>query len=222
MNRSSEIKKDKIVNIKPEDKTIKELLVSGTQFYIPRFQREYSWEKKNYKEFLDDMLKCLKVVDGKLCTEQYFLGTMLFVGDCNVEKHSKMDVVDGQQRLTTITILFSALSDRFLSIKEDVLSSQIFRYIMTQDDNGDEIRVLQSKTHYPYFAFYIQDRTKKHKEKPNTEEETCIKDSYEYIYECLSEIKLKEALKNNNSNDQVDYIEHLDYVEILKLYEIKF
>ena len=44
------------MNIKPIDKTIKELLGSGKQFSIPRFQREYSWDKKNYQEFLDDIL----------------------------------------------------------------------------------------------------------------------------------------------------------------------
>lgn len=42
----------KTMNIKPYDKTIREVLVSGRQFLIPRFQREYSWDKKNYKEFL--------------------------------------------------------------------------------------------------------------------------------------------------------------------------
>lgn len=42
----------RLMNIKPYDKTIREVLVSGRQFLIPRFQREYSWDKKNYKEFL--------------------------------------------------------------------------------------------------------------------------------------------------------------------------
>ena len=42
------------MNIKPQDKTIKELLLSGRQFIIPRFQREYSWDRKNYKEFLPE------------------------------------------------------------------------------------------------------------------------------------------------------------------------
>lgn len=107
------------MNIKPQDKTIKELLLSGRQFIIPRFQREYSWDKKNYKEFLDDMLNCLIVSDGKVIYDQYFLGTMLFVGDCFEGDKSEIDVVDGQQRLTTITILFSALSDRFLQINQD-------------------------------------------------------------------------------------------------------
>ena len=69
------------MNIKPADKTIKALLKSGRQFMIPRFQRDYSWEKKNCEEFLDDIIKCLKCKDGKLETTSYFLGTMLFIGN---------------------------------------------------------------------------------------------------------------------------------------------
>ena len=40
------------MNIKPADTTIQQLLLSKKQFVIPRFQREYSWDKKNYQEFL--------------------------------------------------------------------------------------------------------------------------------------------------------------------------
>ena len=42
------------MNIKPYDKTIRDLLGSKRQFLIPRFQREYSWDKKNYQEFFED------------------------------------------------------------------------------------------------------------------------------------------------------------------------
>lgn len=51
------------MNIKPYDKTIRDLLGSKRQFLIPRFQREYSWDKKNYDYFVsqlkDDKLKAL-------------------------------------------------------------------------------------------------------------------------------------------------------------------
>ena len=42
-NRLSTKVEKRDMNIKPQDKTIKELLLSGRQFVIPRFQREYSW-----------------------------------------------------------------------------------------------------------------------------------------------------------------------------------
>lgn len=201
------------MNIKPQDKTIKELLLSGRQFVIPRFQREYSWDKKNYKEFLDDMLNCLIINNSKITYDQYFLGTMLFVGDCFEDDKTEIDVVDGQQRLTTITILFSALSDRFIQINEKVLSEQIFRYIMTSDDDGNSIRIIKSKTHYPFFSFYIQDREKTENQQPSSEEEQCIKEAYEYMYGQLEEAKLRNVLKKRFGNDDV---EKLSYVDILK------
>lgn len=104
------------MNIKPYDKTIRDLLGSKRQFFIPRFQREYSWEKKNYQEFFEDMMGNLIINSGKISADQYFLGTMLFIGNFTEGTEQVIHVVDGQQRLTTITILFSALSDRFMTL----------------------------------------------------------------------------------------------------------
>ncbi|WP_353777972.1 DUF262 domain-containing protein [Winogradskyella sp. 3972H.M.0a.05] len=203
------------MNIKPKDKSIKSLLISGSQFTIPRFQREYSWDKKNYQEFLDDMLNCLTIKNGKLEPKSYFLGTMLFIGDFSESNDNDQSifVVDGQQRITTITILFSALSDRFRNIDEEVLSQQVFKYIMTKNDDGEDVRILQSKTHYPYFSFYIQDREKKDVQETSTEEEECIKDSFSYLYDRLDEKKLRTYLKKKLGDDDV---EQLSYVDILK------
>ena len=69
------------MDIKPYDKTIRDLLGSKRQFIIPRFQREYSWDKKNYQEFLDDMIGNLIINNRKISSSQYFLGTMLFIGN---------------------------------------------------------------------------------------------------------------------------------------------
>lgn len=206
------------MNIKPKDKSIKSLLISGSQFSIPRFQREYSWDKKNYQEFIDDMLNCLVLKDGKLETKSYFLGTMLFIGDYSdtKEKDQYIYVVDGQQRITTITILFSALSDRFRSINEEVLSKKVFRYIMTENDDGEDIRVLESKTHYPYFSFYIQDREKNDAQETSTEEEECIKDSYKYLYDRLEEKNLRTYLKKKIGSDQVDQLKYVDILKIIR------
>ena len=83
------------MNIKPKDKTIKELLLSEHQFVIPRFQREYSWERKHYKEFLEDTLDGLIINSGTIANNPYFLGTMLFVGDCFENEQEEIVVVDG-------------------------------------------------------------------------------------------------------------------------------
>ena len=106
------------MQIIPENKNVTSLLSTRCQFEIPRFQRDYSWETKHYQEFIDDMLENLKFDNNTVTPTDYFLGTMLFIG--TMEKPGNLlKVVDGQQRLTTITILFSALSDHFKEVGED-------------------------------------------------------------------------------------------------------
>ena len=204
------------MNIKPYDKTIRDLLGSKRQFLIPRFQREYSWEKKNYREFFEDMMGNLTITDGKISASQYFLGTMLFIGNFTEGTDQVIQVVDGQQRLTTITILFSALSDRFTDLGEKTLSRQIFTYIMTEDDDGNEVRVLKSKTNYPFFAYFIQDKEKSVKQEAITEEERCIKEAYDYFFAQLKPDKLKQILKRKHGTESVDGLSEVDILKALR------
>lgn len=204
------------MNFKPDEKNIRSLLKSSCQFIIPRFQREYSWDKKNYQEFFEDMINNLVVDEGTIKDDQYFLGTMLFVGNFTEKPDKPIEVVDGQQRLTTITILFSVLSDRFRELGEDTLSKQLFNYIMTTDDDGNEVRVLQSKSSYPYFVYYIQDREKTINTSPNTEEENCIKETYEYFLQQTSENALKKLLKKRMGDDTVQSFSHIEILKALR------
>ncbi len=206
------------MDMQPNETSIKLLFNSGSQFSIPRFQRDYSWNKKHYQEFIDDMLNCLIFKDNELKNQSYFLGTMLFIGDFvdknNADKY--IHVVDGQQRLTTITILFSALSDRFKEIGEDVLSKQLFKYIVDKDDDGVDYKVLDSKTHYPYFSYFIQDIEKNVTQEAESEEEELIKESFNYLYSRLDLNNLKSHLKKNIGSDKIDQIEYVDILKSLR------
>lgn len=204
------------MNIKPSDKTIKQLLLSGKQYVIPRFQREYSWEQKNYREFIEDMIDNLCIKDGKITYEQYFLGTMLFIGDIAEGLDKEIFVVDGQQRLTTITILFSALSDKFRELNEDGLSSQLFRYVMTKDDDDNDVRILKSKSHYPFFAYYIQDLDKANPTEPNSEEEICIKETYDYFSDVLTKQKITKLLEKKHGKDAVNALAFTDVLKAIR------
>lgn len=201
------------MDFKPVDKTIKDLLISGHPFEIPRFQRAYSWEKRHYAEFLQDIISNLRIEKGQITSDAYFVGTMLFIGNFIESGKSVVKVVDGQQRLTTITILFSVLSDLFKNKGETTLSEMIFRYIMTKDDNGEEVRILKTKSNYPYFAYFIQDITKSQTPEPESEEEENIKQTYEFFSQQLGERKIRQTLKKTHGADVVN---SLDYISILK------
>ena len=204
------------MNFKPDEKTIRNLFKSGCQFIIPRFQREYSWEKKNYREFFEDMINNLVVENGKIVDDQYFLGTMLFVGDFTDKPDNPIEVIDGQQRLTTITILFSVLSDRFIELKEETLSKQLFNYIMSSNDDGEPVRVLQSHSSYPYFLYFIQDRNKTIKSVPSSEEEKCIEETYQFMIQQTTEGNLKKLLKKRIGSDIVDSLSYIDILKALR------
>ncbi len=206
----------------PTANTIRNLLKSGCRFSIPSFQREYSWDRKNIEEYLSDITENLAIdIEEKSVLDQpYFLGTMLFIGDFKEKPDKPIEVIDGQQRLTTITILLSALSDKFREIGENKLSEIVFDYVLTTDDNGEEVRVLNTKTSYPYFVYYIQDREKKIATKPNTEEEILIAETYQYFLNQLSEKNIKSRLINNlkltDDRQKEDFSEGIIYLDILK------
>lgn len=204
------------MDFKPEEKTIKDLLVSGHQFEIPRFQRAYSWEKRHYAEFLNDIVSNLIVEDGHIKIDAYFVGTMLFIGNFVEASKSVIKVVDGQQRLTTITILFSVLSDLFMKIGDIPLAERIFKYIMGTDDDNREVRILKTKSNYPYFAYYIQDFEKETNPTPESEEEDNIRQTYEYFFASLQEKKLRLMLKQNNAAATIDGLKYIDILKAIR------
>lgn len=205
------------MDFKPSDKTIKDLLVSGHQFMIPRFQRAYSWERRHYSEFLRDIVGNLQIKDGEISPNPYFVGTMLFIGNFIEADRRPIEVVDGQQRLTTITILFSALSDIFKSNDQDKLAEHVFKYIMTTDDDGEPVRILMSKTHYPYFAYYIQDFDKSNASISScSEEESNIEATYKFFLEQLTEDKVRELLKLRIGSELVDGISYIDILKAIR------
>src|SRR5262245_50361014 len=122
------------MKVKPFDRTIKNLLEAG--FYkIPRFQRPYSWDRANIEYFWRDVTDL---------AGDYFIGSMVAY---KTDPQSDTDlVVDGQQRLTTITIFLAALRNAFLELKAEKLADAIHGLICRKDMNGEETYVLQTET----------------------------------------------------------------------------
>ena len=84
---------------------------------------------------------------------------------------------------------------------------------MTKDDNGEDVRILQSKTHYPFFSYFIQQRKKQYVEEPDTEEEILIAETYKYLFERLDEQNIRAVLRKTHGSNLV---KDLAYVDILK------
>ncbi|MCC8114199.1 MAG: DUF262 domain-containing HNH endonuclease family protein [Bacteroidales bacterium] len=68
-------------------------------FFIPKYQREYTWGYNEWCELYDDLM------DNE---EEYFIGSIIYI-PTNEALNPKLEVIDGQQRLTTLSLLITAL-----------------------------------------------------------------------------------------------------------------
>lgn len=83
-------------------------------FSIPRYQRAYSWDESNWKELWDDINKTV-ISDEK----ELFLGAIIYYhADSAGSSYAQYSIIDGQQRITTITILMRVLYEKLKSLKK--------------------------------------------------------------------------------------------------------
>ncbi|WQV42003.1 DUF262 domain-containing protein [Helicobacter pylori] len=109
------------------------------QFVIPIYQRVYSWGKEQCKQLWDDIIK----TGGNDQIEGHFIGSIVFVHDgIYTTNYNELLIIDGQQRLTTITLLFIALRDHLNDEDEflEKFSHQKIqnRYLINSDEKGDK------------------------------------------------------------------------------------
>lgn len=131
------------MKIESTDQDIRTMLSSG-YYRIPRFQRPYSWDRENIQEFWDDIVR-----DNP---SDYFIGSMVVYKD----GQQRYGVVDGQQRLTTITILLCVLRNTLADLGQKDLAEGIHGLIERRNiDNKPEF-IVSTETSYPFFQDRIQ------------------------------------------------------------------
>ncbi|MEP0869944.1 DUF262 domain-containing HNH endonuclease family protein [Trichocoleus desertorum AS-A10] len=161
-------------------RTISDLFSVKRKYVVPRFQRAYSWSKEQVKELWDDIITNIQInSEQDISHEEYFIGALVLVGD---DKSNVLQIVDGQQRLTTITILLSVLCERFKELKKENLAEAIFKnYIEGQDDDGKNYFKLDNETPKPFFQKSIQYINKEQSD-PQSDEEKTLLSSYQDFY----------------------------------------
>lgn len=87
------------------EKKISSLFDGRTVFNIPEYQRAYAWEKSQLSDFIED-------IKNQKVDRSYFLGTVLFEEKGLEKNYEIIDIVDGQQRITTIIIFMAVLIQR--------------------------------------------------------------------------------------------------------------
>lgn len=122
-------------------------VLSKGKFIIPDYQREYDWDESEINELLEDL-------EDVKSDESYFIGHMVFEGKFT---GNEFKVIDGQQRITTLTILLSVIRDLFYNKSLNNLGDGINdKYIFAKDVDNNPFVILENKMPYPILQAYVQ------------------------------------------------------------------
>lgn len=118
------------------------------QFLVPIFQRRYSWEKKHCQRLWDDIMR----IGANPGITSHFLGSIVYMqpGVGNISTVPEFLVIDGQQRLTTLSLLLLALGEAIVETESEIGISpkQLSNYYLFNSDEEGELRYKQLLTRH--------------------------------------------------------------------------
>lgn len=129
---------------------LSKMFSSDFEYHIPGYQRPYSWTKEETGLLFDDLYNFFQEEKS----DNYFLGSIVLIKE---EQKRYAEVIDGQQRLTTLSILFSAMADAF---GDSECKSDCKAYLCEKGKALEGIeakpRVFLRDADHPFFYKYIQ------------------------------------------------------------------
>lgn len=190
-----------ITNYKKE--SLEELFKSSCQYSIPYIQREFSWEKEEWEDFFNDLIESIEGGRG------HFFGFMTFQKPLD----NKIEIIEGQQRLTIVTILISVIRDYLIELEKDAwkdLDSNYIRNIdpLSEDSTSYNFKLELSDTNRLFFVDNIQEKGKLKEKIERMDSELRINPSNKLIRECYKFLSqgLKEKMINLEDSQKKEYL----------------
>ncbi len=201
---------DKPINFEARDQNIEKVLFGTEKFKIPRFQRPYTWTEDNISDFWNDLITN---------DQPFFIGSLIFNHEPLAET-GFIDIIDGQQRLLTITIFIAVLRDIAKTIDKELAKRFQRQDIAIEDRQGNSTyRLIPGDSAKDFFLTNIQRPEANIKDsKPTTIEEERIKNNYLFLFtktneeiskyqDNSSKVKLLNDLRSKVSKLVVIYVQ---------------
>lgn len=139
--------------LEAHDKLIREIFEGSYQFEIPDYQRPYAWTTEQAEELFNDLVSAMQDAHASGTSSQYFLGSVVLIKN---DREPKSSVVDGQQRLSTLTMLFAVLRTVMPDAADDITD---FLYKKGKVSLGEtnEYRLIAREEDADFFRTFIQE-----------------------------------------------------------------
>lgn len=193
------------MKIEADDKEIQDIFSLG-YFKIPRFQRPYSWDIDEVESFWND------IINEK--SQNYFIGSMVVYQT----KKPYFGIVDGQQRLTTITLLLSAIRNAFKNLGQENLAKGVHKYVEKPNINNENEFILNPESSFPYLHDHIQSYDGFNISCDAGAEEQKLENAFKLLTEKLS-LHIPEILSNEKA--QISFFPNHESQPVKQLIELR-
>lgn len=171
--------------MKAQDLQFTHLIQGAKQFIIPIFQRTYSWEKSHCEQLWNDIIR----VGSHPELDSHFIGSAVYIPEQETSAAiTRWQVIDGQQRITTITLLLLALMRRLEkeNIELPVSSAEVEDYYLRNKHGKSEqsFKLLLTKTDKDTLIALLDEK------KPPEYPSIRIMENYEFFTDKIANIDL--------------------------------
>jgi uncharacterized protein with ParB-like and HNH nuclease domain len=178
--------------MKADEANLLEFMNGPKQFIIPIYQRTYSWSLKECKQLWEDIIKAGK--EEKISS--HFLGSLVYIkkGLYQISTIPKLLLIDGQQRLATITLILSALTEVLKPPINEMNSDKLKNYYLINRDEEQEKRykLILTKSDKETLFKLIDNK------ELSDEDSQRINENYEFFVEQISINQIGDVLKGLN------------------------
>lgn len=140
--------------LEAHDKLIREIFEGDYRFEIPDYQRPYAWTIEQATELFDDLYSAMQDARASGTSSQYFLGSIVLIKD---DRDPRSFVVDGQQRLSTLTILLAVLRVLMPS-SAAFLTKYLYKEGNPEWGESNEYRLKAREEDVDFFRTFIQEQ----------------------------------------------------------------
>ncbi len=187
---------------------------SKVVYFVPLYQREYSWRKSHWESFFDDLMEN---------NSGYFLGSIICVNKSEDTLADQwLELVDGQQRFTTLTLLYAAIYNALSELKTglaDELNAELLnlkRRLVLKSQPG-QVRLvpqIQNDNKKDYFAVLSKNGILENHSMPPYAGNRRVFRSYYYFQERIN--TLTEG-RNNKLEIVMDVLEKVNQACLVKI-----
>ncbi len=176
--------------------------ISDNFLKVPLYQRPFAWEVNNVQELFEDIKNTYP--------NEYFIGTIVVT---NKEDH--LEIVDGQQRLATISLFFIAVRDLFKEIEENRKADIIEKKYLIDERLREEETQQRITLNSIDNEFYLKSLIEKHNIDPTRDSHNRLSESYKYL---IKFVKNKyESEGTDHVLDLIDFIDKKLLITIVKV-----